>query len=47
MSERQDPHKQYERRQLVWLSFSFVVIALMVAAVMLYGAVLAGWRPRR
>jgi hypothetical protein len=42
--DRRDPHKQYERKQVLWLFFSFLAIGLMAAAVMLYGAVLSGWR---
>jgi hypothetical protein len=47
MSTRRDPRKRYERKQVIWLFFSFLIIGLMAAAVMLYGAVLSGWRPRR
>jgi hypothetical protein len=36
-----------ERKQVIWLFFSFLVIGLMAVAVMLYGAVMSGWRPRR
>jgi len=44
----EDPHRRYERRQAIWLFISFAVIGLMVAAIMLYGAIQAGlWKPRR
>ena len=33
MSAGQDPHRQYERKQLAWLLFSFLAIALMAAGV--------------
>jgi hypothetical protein len=43
-----DPHHKYERKQVIWLFISFALIALMVMAVMLYGAIQAGllnpWR---
>jgi hypothetical protein len=42
-----DPHRKYERRQVGWLVFSFAMIALVAAAIMLYGAWLAGWRPMK
>ncbi len=47
MSEDRDPHKQYERKQLIWLFFSFFVIGLMAAGVMVYGAVMSGMRRGR
>lgn len=42
-----DPHDGYERRQVYWLFISFFVIGLMAVGVMLYGAWISGWRPRR
>jgi len=47
MSTGRDPHKQYERKQVIWLFFSFLVIGLMAAGVMLYGAVMSGLRRGR
>ncbi|MFN7925117.1 MAG: hypothetical protein U0Q16_33780 [Bryobacteraceae bacterium] len=38
----EDPHKRYERRQVIWLLVWFGVIALMAAAVMALGAAQAG-----
>jgi hypothetical protein len=47
MSAAQDPHKRYERKQMIWLFFSFFVIGLMAAGVMIYGAVMSGMRRGR
>ena len=42
----EDPHSKYERKQVIWLFISFALIGVMVVAVMLYGAVQAGfWKP--
>ena len=47
ISSTEDRHRQYERTQVIWLFVSFALIALMVVAVMLYGALQAGlWKPR-
>jgi hypothetical protein len=41
----EDPHHEYERKQVIWLFISFALIGLMVVAVMLYGALQAGlWK---
>lgn len=47
MQGPEDAHRKYERKQVVWLLFTFVVIALMAAGVMVLGAWEAGWRPGR
>ena len=38
----EDPHKRYERKQVIWLFISFGLIALMAAGVMLLGTARAG-----
>jgi len=45
-----DPHpkssiKDYERKQAVWLFVTYVIIAIMTAALMLYAALSSGTRP--
>ena len=48
ISSTEDRHRQYERKQVIWLFVSFALIALMAVSVMLYGALQAGlWKPRR
>ena len=47
MQRQGDAHQRYERKQVIWLFFTFVVIALMAGAVMVLGAWEAGWRPGR
>jgi hypothetical protein len=39
-----DSRRRFERRQVIWLFVSYGVLAVMTVLVMLYGAVLAGWR---
>jgi hypothetical protein len=42
MPDRQpgkQPHKRFERRLVLWLAVTYVAIALMSLAVMLYAAV--------
>ena len=43
----EDPHKRYERKQVIWLFISFGLIALMAVGVMLLGAAQAGLLRRR
>jgi len=40
-----DPHKRYERKQFIWLLVTYVVIAIMSAALMIYAALMSGTRP--
>jgi hypothetical protein len=42
-----DQHRRYERRQAVWLFVTYILIALVSAALVLYAAIGVGWRPRR
>jgi hypothetical protein len=42
-----DRHRQYERRQTVWLLVTYILIGIVSAALVLYAAVGVGWRPRR
>ncbi len=40
-----DPHKNYERKLAIWLGITYVVIALMSAALVVYSALKLGFRP--
>src|SRR5688572_2536211 len=42
-----DQHRRYERRMTLWLFVTYVLIAIVSAALVLYAAIGVGWRPRR
>jgi hypothetical protein len=42
-----DRHRQYERRQAVWLLVTYVLIAIVTAALVFHAAFGVGWRLKR
>jgi hypothetical protein len=42
-----DRHRQYERRQALWLLVTYILIGIVTAALVLYAAVGVGRRPLR
>jgi len=43
----ENPHRNYERKQVIWLFVSFALIGIMALGIALYGAAQAGlWKPQ-